>query len=202
MDSLVINKYRYLCCLFILVILCGILIFGSNFNQSYAITTAEQTESSVYDEIDLYLADACVKAHFPAMSVTIVNKDEVLLSKTYGNCKSTDTPFILGSVSKSFTALCVMQLVEQGKIDLDAKLSKYLPNATDGDKISIIQLLNHTSGLGEYQNLDNYKIVEKQGVHKYANVNYSILGKVIETVSKLTYDEYVTKNVLKPLSMS
>lgn len=95
-----------------------------------------------------------------------------------------------------------MQLVEQGKIDLNAKLSDYLPNATDGNKITILQLLNHTSGLGEHQNLGNYKIVEKQGVHKYANINYSILGKVIECVSGLSYEDYVVENIFEPLSLS
>ncbi len=95
-----------------------------------------------------------------------------------------------------------MQLVERSKIDLNAKLSDYLPNATDGNKITILQLLNHPSGLGEHQNLGNYKIVEKQGVHKYANINYSILGKVIECVSGLSYEDYVVENIFEPLSMS
>ncbi len=95
-----------------------------------------------------------------------------------------------------------MQLVERSKIDLNAKLSDYLPNATDGNKITILQLLNHTSGLGEHQNLGNYKIIEKQGVHKYANINYSILGKVIECVSGLSYEDYVVENIFEPLSMS
>ncbi|MDE6869960.1 MAG: beta-lactamase family protein [Clostridia bacterium] len=196
------KRIKSLCFLFCIVVLGGVFFFGANLNQAQALALAEQTESNVYNEIDSYLADACAKAHFPAMSITIVNKEDVLLSKTYGDCESTDTPFLLGSVSKSFTALCIMQLVEQGKINLNAKLSNYLPNATDGNKISILQLLNHTSGLGEYQNLGNYKITEKQGVHKYANVNYSILGKVIECVSGLSYEDYVEENIFEPLSMS
>lgn len=184
------------------VLLSGGFFFDANFSETQAFALTEGTETSVYDEIDSYLADACKKARFPGASVTIVNKDEVLLSRTYGDCESTDTPFLLGSVSKSFTAVCIMQLVEQGKIDLSGKLSDYLPNATDGDGISILQLLNHTSGLGEHQNLGNYKITGKQGEHVYSNVNYSILGKVIEAVSGLTYEDYVTENVFRPLSMS
>lgn len=193
---------KSLCFLFCIVLLVGIIFFNINLNHSQALALSEQTEKSVYDELDSYLADACAKAHFPAMSVTIVNKEDVLLSRTYGDCESTDTPFLLGSVSKSFTALCIMQLVEQGKIDLNGKLSDYLPNATDGDKITILQLLNHTSGLGEHQNLGNYKITEKQGVHKYSNVNYSILGKVIESISGQTYEDYISEKVFEPLYMS
>lgn len=202
MSSLIIKKFRYLYCLFILVLLGGIIFFEVSFNQASAFAFAEQTENNIYNEIDSYLADACEKAHFPALSITVVNKDDVLLSKTYGDCESTDTPFLLGSVSKSFTALCIMQLVEQGKIDLSSKLSDYLPNATDGNKITVLQLLNHTSGLGEYQNLGNYKIVNKQGEHTYANVNYSLLGKIIEVVSELSYEDYVTQNIFEQLSMS
>lgn len=172
---------------------------GINRNKAYAVGA---NDGSVIDKIDRYLTDAASKAHFPTMSITVVNKTDVLLSKSYGSCESADTPFLLGSVSKSFTALCIMQLVEQGKIDLDTEIGAYLPNATDGSKITVRQLLNHTSGLGEHQNLDNYKIVGKQGVHIYANVNYSLLGKIIEAVSNDSYESYVTENVFRPLNMS
>ena len=141
------KKIKSLCFLFCLVVLSGICFFNTNFNKSHKIAIAAQDESNIYNEIDSYLADACEKAHFPSMSITIVDKENVLLSKTYGDCESTDTPFLLGSVSKSFTALSIMQLVEQGKIDLNEKLSDYLPNAKDGNKITVLQLLNHTSGL-------------------------------------------------------
>ena len=173
-----------------------ILCFGTAQVKAHA-----DNNCNVFEKIDAYLSDVTVKAHFPSISVTIVDKENVLLSKTYGNCNSTDTPYLLGSVSKSFTALCVMQLVEQGKIDLDANMGKYLPNSTDGNRISIRQLLNHTSGLGEYQNLGNYNIVGKQDVHTYANVNYSLLGKVVEAVSNKSYESYVTENVFQPLNM-
>lgn len=193
---------KSLCFLLCFVVLGGICFLGTNLNQTQTFVLAEQAESNIYNEIDSYLTDAFIKAHFPAMSITIVNKENVLFSKTYGDCESTDTPFLLGSVSKSFTALSIMKLVEQGKINLNAKLFNYLPNAKDGDKITILQLLNHTSGLGEHQNLGNYKIIGKQGIHKYANVNYSILGKVIECVSGLSYEDYVEEKIFEPLSMS
>ena len=98
---------KALCLLFCFVILGGIFLQPIPINRQ-ALALAEQKESTIYDEIDSYLANACYKAHFPAMSITIVNKEEVLLSKTYGNCNSANTPFLLGSVSKSFTALCII----------------------------------------------------------------------------------------------
>ena len=155
-----------------------------------------------YREIDDYLRSAVDNAHIPGMSVTIVNKDAVLFSGNYGDCESSETPFYLGSVSKSFTAVCIMQLVEQGKVDLNAPVSAYLPGATDGDRISVRQLLNHTSGLGQYQTLENYKIVNEQGVHHYANVNYSLLGEIIEAVSGESYSDYITKNLFELLQLS
>ncbi len=176
-----------------------VLIMGLGTTQTKA---HAYNSGNVFEKIDAYLLDTTAKAQFPSMSITIVDKENVLLSKTYGNCKSTDTPYLLGSVSKSFTALCVMQLVEQGKINLDANMGEYLPNLTDGNRITIRQLLNHTSGLGEHQNLDNYSIVGKQGVHTYANVNYSLLGKIVEAVSNKSYESYITENVFKPLNMS
>ena len=154
---------KTLCFLFCVVVLSVIFSFETNLNQSQALAIAEENKSTIYDEIDSYLANACEKAHFPAMSITIVNKEDVLLSKTYGNCNSANTPFLLGSVSKSFTALCIMQLVERGKIDLNVPISTYLSKSNTNNAITVRQLLNHTSGLGEHQNLGNYKIVNKQG---------------------------------------
>lgn len=159
-------------------------------------------ETDIYGTIDDYLQSCVKNANIPAMSVTIVSKEEVLFSQSYGACESEDTPFLLGSVSKSFTAVCMMKLVEQKKVDLSANLSAYLPNATDGDRITVSQLLNHTSGLGEYQTLENYKIVNKQGIHNYANVNYSLLGEIIETVSGNSYNDYITENLFQPLLLS
>ena len=176
-------------------------LLGSVFNtQIY--TKAATADADIYGEIDTYLQSCVENAHIPSMSVTIVDKDKVLLSQSYGDCENCDTPFLLGSVSKSFTAVCVMQLAEQGKIDLNANISTYLPSATDGDRITVRQLLNHTSGLGEHQTLKNYKIIGEQGVHTYANVNYSLLGEIIETVSGKPYDEYIKENVFAPLQLS
>lgn len=155
-----------------------------------------------YRDIDAYLQSAAENARIPAMSVTIVTGDAVLFSESYGRCENSDTPFFLGSVSKSFTAVCIMQLVEQGKIDLNAPVSAYLPGSTDGDRISVSQLLNHTSGLGQYQTLENYKIINEQGVHHYANVNYSLLGRIIEAVSGKSYSDYITENLFEPLQLS
>lgn len=92
---------------------------------AYAITfgnnTALANTNVKYDNIDNQLKRELDELHIPGMAVAIVDSKEVLLAETYGNCKSIDTPFIIGSVSKSFTALAIMRLVEEDKIDLDEK---------------------------------------------------------------------------------
>lgn len=165
-------------------------------------TVRAASDMKDYDKIDDYLNRCVQNAHIPALTVTIVDKDKILFSESYGQCDSCNTPFVLGSVSKSFTAVCIMRLVEQNKIGLNDKISVYLPDAVDGEKITVSQLLNHTSGLGEHQTLENYRIINEQGVHNYANVNYSLLGKIIENVSGIPYEDYLTKNVLVPLHLS
>lgn len=85
--------------------------------------TKSSTEADIYSNIDDYLQKCVENANIPAMSVSIVNKNEVLFSGNYGQCENNDTPFFLGSVSKSFTAVCIMQLVEQQEIDLTATIS-------------------------------------------------------------------------------
>lgn len=196
---MIINRKILLSCIVCFSIACLLNICCA---QPVYAETKPATETDVYSDIDSYLQSGVKNAHIPSLSVTIVDKDKVLLSKSYGNCENGDTPFLLGSVSKSFTAVCIMQLAEQGKIDLNANISTYLPNATDGDKITVRQLLNHTSGLGEHQTLENYKIINQQGTHYYANVNYSLLGEIIETVSGKSYNGYITENLFEPLQLS
>ena len=196
---MIINRKILLSCIVCFSIACLLNICCT---QPVYAETKPATETDVYSDIDSYLQSGVKNAHIPSLSVTIVDKDKVLLSKSYGNCENGDTPFLLGSVSKSFTAVCIMQLAEQRKIDLNADISTYLPNATDGDKITVRQLLNHTSGLGEHQTLENYKIINRQGTHNYANVNYSLLGEIIETVSGKSYNDYITENLFEPLKLS
>lgn len=182
------------------VILSIVCLFNIIFSQS--VYAQAETSADIYSYIDAHLQSCVENARIPAMSVTIVDKDQVLFSQNYGNCDNCDTPFLLGSVSKSFTAVCVMQLVQQGKIDLNSNISTYLPNASDGTKITVSQLLNHTSGLGEHQTLENYKVINEQGVHNYANVNYSLLGEIIEIVGGKSYNDYITENLFEPLQLS
>ena len=160
-----------------------------------------------YEEISVQIEKDIAAYHIPGMAVIVVDADEVLFSETYGNCNSIDTPFIIGSMTKSFTALAVMQLEGQGKINLDAPISDYmdcsayLKNPSEGERITVRQLLNHTSGLGRYQTFADARITDTYGTHAYSNVGYDILGKVIEAVSGESYENYVDEHIFMPLGM-
>ena len=136
-----------------------------------------------------------------------------------------DTPFLTGSVSKSFTALSVMQRVEAGDIDLDATLESYLPafSGRPSGAVTIRQLLTHTSGWSTLQGNTSHsdgsdgtdelarrvdRLAEMTPAHaagdwwEYSNTNYEILGRVIEVVSGQDYQTYVTDNILGPVGMA
>ena len=102
------------------------------------------TEISVdYEAISTQIARDVEENHIPGMAVCVVDKDGVIFEETYGNCTSIEQPFIIGSMSKSFTAISIMQLQEQGRIDLDDSISQYIDasewfiNSTDSNEITI-----------------------------------------------------------------
>lgn len=171
-------------------------IFISITNLAYA-----KDKEINYKKIDTYLKDGLEKAHIPGASIIFVNKDEVLFSNTYGNCKNINDTFILGSTTKSFTAVAIMQLVEEGKVDLNESASKYLPKRNLDKKVTVKNLLNHTSGIETYSDPNNFKVTNLYGNPNYSNLNYTFLGEIIENVSKMDYEKYISEKIFNPIGM-
>lgn len=173
-----------------------------------AVVHAASNNDVNYDEISSQIEHDVDRYHIPGMAVIVVGKDEVLFRKTYGACESLDTPFIIGSMSKSFTALSIMQLAEDGKIVLDAPISEYIDagpwfaDDKDCDKITVRDLLHHTSGITTYQIFGELESTDSYGKYVYSNANYGLLGLIIESVSGVSYEAYVTNSIFKPLSMN
>ncbi len=142
-----------------------------------------------------------------------------------GRMVTPDTSFVIGSISKSFTALAVMQLVEAGEVDLDAGVSQYLDMFSDrpSGSITIRQLLSHTSGystiqgndtpaersggadalLGHVNRIAQWTPAYEPGAKwDYSNANYYILGAVIEVVSGQDFATYVETRILEPIGMA
>lgn len=122
-----------------------------------------------YTVIDQQIAEDVEKYHIPGMAVAVVDKDNILFEKTYGDCENIDQPFIIGSMSKSFTALAVMQLSELHKINLDSSIDEYIDTSewfvknTDHSRITVKDLLNHTRGITTYQTLGTLKSTDSYG---------------------------------------
>ena len=135
----------------------------------------------------------------------MVDAGGVRYLRTFGDCPDADAPFVVGSLSKSFTAVAVMQLVEQGAVDLDAPASRYAPGYDVPDEVTVRSLLNQTSGFGAYDSLAEAadgELGETFGAFSYANANYDLLGRVVEGASGEDYARYLDEHVLEPLGMA
>ncbi len=179
--------------------------------------------------VDSYLTTAMQRHNIPGLALTVTKDQQVIYAKGYGaagdgRTVSPDMPFTIGSQSKSFTALAVMQLVEQGKIDLDAPVQKYLTWFRVADEqasrqITIRNLLQHTSGLSEFGYVENFapdatlemivrdlaraRLTAPVGSKfQYFNPGYSTLGLLIETVSGQSYGNYIHEHIFVPLKMA
>ncbi len=149
-----------------------------------------------------YFREEAAKTHVPGAALVITNAEHTQLSLVTGVYPSADSPQIIGSTTKSFTALAIMQLVEKGVVALDTPAVAYLPERPRLADVTVRELLNHTSGFGTNQRLKNCKVGRQRGSFEYANVNYSLLGEIIEQVSGDSYADYLQKHILDPLGMT
>jgi CubicO group peptidase (beta-lactamase class C family) len=184
--------------------------------------------------LDAYIKEKRQELAAEGVSVSVISKNDLLFLKGYGHAdKETQTevtPFTLfrvGSVSKVFTGIAIMQLVEQGKIDLDAPLENYLPgfgyktHYPDADPITVRTLMTHQSGLvgdilngstsvselkSDFRDLvnlfnDEYVAYPSGYISSYSNSAVSLLGIVIEEVSGIEFSKYVKNNICWPIGM-
>ena len=185
---------------------------------------------SVPDKLQAYFT-AAEKAGIFSGSVLVIDKGNVMLNNGYGyknvemNMKNdANSIFQIGSVTKQFTAAIILKLAEQGKLKLDNKLSQYFPEFPNAGKITIENLLSHTSGLYNYTNNEEFmqKEVEKSLAreqlfamvnnkpldfnpgekYSYSNTGYMMLGYIIEKVTGKKYEHVVRENIFIPLQMS
>ncbi|MHB8710096.1 MAG: serine hydrolase domain-containing protein [Minisyncoccota bacterium] len=182
--------------------------------------------------IDLWLPLRIKYGKIPGLSVGIVHKGRLLYKHGFGFADvakkrkaDSTTLYRIASISKTFTAVSIMQLVQSGKLRLDDKIADHISwfkaknEKSDAAYITIRQLLSHTAGLlrdgdtphwitGKFpKNLQktftsDALVIENLSGFKYTNYGYSILGLIVEKASGMPYIEYVKKHILKPLGMS
>ena len=184
------------------------------------------------EKVDRYVANRVAEQRIPGAALAIVEQDHITRVTGFGVADPTgrpvtaETPFILGSLSKSFTALAVMQLVEKGQVNLDARVREYIPwftLAEDSSRgVTVRQLLNQASGLSVETSekfaassdvsdsaLEN-RVRSLRTEHldravgsdfEYSGTNYAVLGLLVQMVSNQSYEKYVQEHIFTPLKM-
>lgn len=181
--------------------------------------------------VDRWLGDQLRDAGIPGGALVIVRDGRIVDERGFGTADpsgrpvTATTPFVIGSLSKSITALAVMQLVDAGTVDLDAPVRRYLPgfrvaDAAATDRITVRDLLTHTSGLptavgiaplttpattleARVRDLATAQLASEPGTsYAYSNANYLVLGRLVEVVSGEAFGADVRTHVFEPLGMA
>ncbi|HUU44221.1 MAG TPA: serine hydrolase [Acidobacteriota bacterium] len=197
----------------------------------FVLCFASQVESrNLQSEVDSLLNDYVVNHNFMG-AILVAENGGIILAKGYGladvenNIPNTPkTKFMIGSITKQFTAILVMQLVERGTLRLDNTISDFLPAFPRdvGDRITIAMLLSHRSGLPFPEGIEKYyyattkdeylqefiKQLKEEGLrfepgegYGYSNAGYFILGLIIERVTGKPYEVVLKEQILQPLGM-
>jgi CubicO group peptidase (beta-lactamase class C family) len=206
-------------------------VFGVALVFLLALGTLKGQAADLKKEFDRYLTAASDVWKFQG-TVLVAKEGKVIFEKGYGMANIElgvlNTPqmkFQIGSITKQFTATAIMQLAEKGLLDVNDPITKHLsdyPKET-GDKITIHNLLSHTSGIPNYTNMPEamknmaleVSVEDLMGTFKnepldfepgekyvYSNSNYVVLGAIIEKISGKTYEDYLQENIFKPLGMN
>lgn len=180
--------------------------------------------------LDQFIHAQMATQRVPGLALAIIQGDQVRLVKGYGAARANEpvtpqTQFLVASLSKSFTAVATMQLVEAGKLELDVPVQRYLPdftlaNPAAAQQITIRQLLNQVSGLSDagfpamrlpapktaierIASLRTARLVAPPGTeYHYFDINYQILARLIEVASGQPFSDYMQTHVFTPLQMT
>ncbi len=204
-------------------------------NQDSSVVEIKESQASSITTVRTQAIDAVLSRYFnanaPGVTVIVTEHGKLMFRKAYGMANlekgialSPEMTMRVGSVTKQFTAAAIMLLSEEGRLAVSDDLRKYLPDyPTYGHKITIENLLTHTSGITNYTSLprspslmaSNVNVNDginffkdalpefQPGEHfSYSNSNYFLLGAIIEKVSGMTYPEFMSERIFKPLGLT
>jgi D-alanyl-D-alanine carboxypeptidase len=181
-------------------------------------------------KVDAFVRQKMTANHIPGLSLAIVRDGKIILAKGYGMANlelsvsaNEKTSFAIYSITKTFTGVATMMLVEEGKISLEDPISKYIKDLpVVWQPITVRQLLNHTSGIKDfapilfesgdmtrdYTPAEVLKLVAAFPLEfpsgerwDYTNTGFYLLGMLIEKVSGKTYEQFLTERIFAPLEM-
>ena len=190
--------------------------------------------ATAFADIDRIFAEFAKTAHVPGAAWGIVVDGELVYSGAAGVREvgtkapvDADTVFRIASMTKSFTAMSILKLRDEGKLSLDDPAERYVPElkglrypTTDSPRITIRHLLTHSEGFPEDNPWGDQQLSEteeelsrmmREGIpfsnapgiaYEYSNYGFAILGRVVSRVSGKPYDEFVSQNILQPLGMT
>jgi len=190
---------------------------------------AQNLSANLRQKIDAVATDALAKSGVPSASIAIVQDGKIAYLQAYGDaCLDPRIParpemrYSIGSVSKQFTTAAILLLQEQGKLSLDDKVGKFIPNLTRANEVSLRQLLSHTSGYQDYWPQDYVMPMMLQPVTaekimdgwarkpldfdpgtewQYSNTNYVIAGVIVEKASGMPLLQFLREKIFAPLGM-
>ena len=182
----------------------------------------------VQDEVDSYIQSEMRARHIPGLQLAVVRGGKIVMLKSYGLAElphaipvSRQSVFSINSATKSFTGVAIMQLVEQGKLDLAAPLSRYLNDLpASWQAVTVRQLLNHTSGLPDIISLQTWQVAatshweaawrQVQAMpmdfapgerFRYNQTNYLLLGKLIDQLAGQPFAHFIGQRQFQAAGM-
>jgi D-alanyl-D-alanine carboxypeptidase len=190
-----------------------------------------KVEAFAPNEIDAYVQRRMQRDHIPGVSVAILREGKVIHCKGYGmanvellSAATGSSVYQIASLTKAFTATAIMLFVEDGKLSIDVRVTKYLPDLpTSWQNVTVRQLLGHTSGIKNLTNLSGFAetvrkdftprelvdMVAKEPLDfepgenwNYSNTGYIVLGMLIEKLSGKSYGLFMDERIFKPLGMT
>ena len=190
----------------------------------------QKDDKQLFADFDKMLSEQ-FKTNETGATALVSRKGQIIYKKAFGMANleyntpmKVDNIFRIGSITKQFTAVAILQLMEQGKLNLQDSINKFIPDyPTHGHKITIEHLLTHTSGIQSYTNMKDFEkkmtldltptelidYFKKEPMEfapgtkwNYNNSGYFLLGYIIEKVSGKTYPQYIEENFFKPLGMT
>lgn len=196
-----------------------------------ALRAAPPSDAEILKQTDAIAAEFLQKSGAVGLSIGVARKGQVIVAKGYGLADAEldvpankDTLFRIGSVTKEFTAAAILRLAEQGKLSLDDDLGKFLPDfPLQGHTVTIRQLLNHTSGIPNYTDLEAWgRVIPLELTHAevlalikdkpfdfapgekwaYNNTAYHLLGLIIEKLGGVSYAKHLQDEFFTPLKLS
>ncbi len=191
--------------------------------------TVSSLDPALQARIDRIAQQVLAQTGVPSASVAIVKSGKLVYTRAYGLARlqpptpaTPDMRYSIGSISKQFTAAAILLLQEDGKLSLDDAVGKFVPGLTQGDKVTIRQILSHTSGYQDYwpedyvmtpmlaprtaqQILDTWAKkpldFEPGAQWQYSNTNFVIAGRIVETITGAPLMDLLTQRIFRPLGM-